>query len=650
MATPIRWQPPSNTPKWSPPQDPLGLDAGIESDVDAFGRASTPTPASPAMPTTRAPQISGGQALALLDEELQRNLDEANAAMDAEEARRPTGPNEVIAGQMEGSLGAYGGAFQNFLRFQPRRGARANPDRPFVEQRVAERTEQDPARAAAAYEQAIPFQPEPYLPLPRHEDETEEEYAARNELFAEMDFRQQREAYDRKKEEWLSTGGRDLATLDTRAIGRTPGAIGMEEAQRQGQENIDSAREEQDRELAREQAIAAGKQADATLTVAQQQKEQRAREEAGMAAVKQLQSVRRQAREALVAMPQASREQVAKGLSKGTKIAAVLGAMAQGWMGNPITAVNDAIDRAVGEQMDLYTRRKSEYQDVIDEADDATGMLDFITNSVGGNREASAALLREMHIEDTIADIQAKEAATNVPIQKAMYKQLRVALESQLREETMAMELQLAKTPEMLGFTIDSPFARLMREETRATMKEAREEQMDLRKDFRGEASKVAADERQLGLESVKQQGAVAAKRAEKDAEAAKDIKIKSAAFGAVEQQIDDLLSNTGNIHGRGMAWTGESDQRITTDSQLTALKQALTQAFTGATATEDQQEAFARLVEGDWSELSDDSLRARLRALKNIVSAQRRYLQKELPSSDRQITNPRELSTFKPR
>lgn len=614
----------------------------LEADVDAAGRAFVP----PA-PAPRDEWIPGEQA------ELQANLAAADARLAEEAARRPPGPGEVLAGQMQGSLGAFGDAASLYARNLPKTARRYNAAFPFVQQKAAERRDQDPQRAAAEYEQAFPFQPEPFQPLPRYEGESEEDYQGRMQIFADADMRSQMDAYERKREEYLA-GNQDLSTINTRDIGRAPGAIGTEEATLQGQENVDAAREDQDRELALEQAKVADKQADATLAVAEQVDEQRAIEDAAIKARQVYAQTRSQARKALAEMPQRSREQISKGLSKGTKVAAVLGAIAQGWRGDPITAVNDAIDRGVNEQMERYERKRAEYGDTIAELDDEMAFVDFIVNSVGGNRQAAAAMLRGMHIEDAAADFAAAEARTNVPVAKAIYKQGQVALLEQERSETMAAELQAAQTPEYVGVTRDSPLMRFKREIAKAQMDSAMKEQVDIRKDERGvaikDAERAADAEVAMQLEGVKQEGAVAAKRAEATIMSEKDIKMKTAAFGAVEQQIDDILDVKGNLHGRGMVWTGTSGERITLDSQLTALKQSLTQAFTGATATEEQQEAFARLVEGDWSELSDEALRARLRALKNIVSSQRRYLQNQIGSAQKQAVSPAEFSTFKPR
>ena len=654
-------------PKWSPGSvgsapggDPFaGMYGGgpeqnsSEMDQAQFDALRAPAVAAPDDMDSQFAAIQGTE-----DAELQANLAAADARLAEEAARRPPGPGEVLAGQMQGSLGAFGDAAELYARNLPKMGRKYNAAFPFVQQKVAERVDEDPARAAAEYDRAFPFQPEPFQPLPRYEGESDADYNERMQIFADADMRSQMDAYERKKQEWLTTGGRDLAALDTRDIGRTPGAIGMEEANLQGQENVDAARESQDKELALQKEITAEKQADATMAVAQQVDEQRAIEDAAIKARQVYVQTRTDARKALAAMPMRSREQIAKGLSKGTKVAAVLGAIAQGWRGDAITAVNDAIDSAVGDQMDRYERRRAEYGDTVAELDEEMRFIDFLVNSVGGNRQAAAAMLREMHMEDTVADFAAAEARTNVPVQQALYKQGRVQLTDQLRNETAAMELQAAQTPEWVGVTRDSPLMRFKREIAKAQMDNAMKEQMDIRKDERGvaikDAERVADADVAMKLEGVKQEGAVAAAeaqgRAEGQAVSEKDIKLKTAAFGAVEQQIDDILGVQGNLHGRGMAWTGTSGERITLDSQLTALKQSLTQAFTGATATEEQQEAFARLVEGDWSELSDEALRARLRALKNIVSSQRRYLQNQIGSAQKQAVSPAEFSTFKPR
>ena len=608
--------------------------------VTRFGRRAAGLPEEP-RPQLRADDVS--------DDELQANIEQADAVLGGQPPARVT-PQGVIEGQMSGNVASQAGAYEQFLANLPTHASKANPRAPIVQRRFSERQDDSPESAALGYEQAYGgFQPVPFdaSRYERYEDETDEQFAERMAMFEEIDLGEQRDRYERQKAADIE-GAWTLG--DTRDIGRAPGALGMEEAFRQGQENVDTATEEQATERARLEAIAAQEQREATEVAADAMEEQRLREEAGIQAVNQLRTLRDDTRKQLAAMPQVNRERVAKGLSQGTKVAAVLGAIAQGWRGDPITAVNDAIDRGVAEEMDKYARRQSELQDITAEADDAMGFLDYVTTSLGGNVRAGQQVLRSMRMEDAIADLAAKEAATNVPVIKAQLAQTRVALEKQLRDESDALELEYRTTPETIGVTIDTPWRKLMREEAKAQLKEGREEQRDLRKAYVGAASDDTKFARELELEGVKQEGAANAKRVEANAMGEKDIKLKSAAFGAVEQQIDDLLDNTGNIHGRGLAWTGSAEERIVTDSQLTALKQSLTQAFTGATATEEQQEAFARLIEGDWSELSDDALRARLRSLKNIVSSQRRYLQKELGPETKQAVSPRELSTFQPR
>jgi hypothetical protein len=637
VAGPVQWASPDaapvNRPTWAPPDDAV---AGFESDVDEFGRA-----VSPAAPTgpRRAPQISGGQAMDMLDAELEANLAAADAELEAQGQRGPGGPGDVIAGQMQGLYDSEGLARQQYLANQPKHGSRANPVAPFVQRRLAE---QQGGNALA-----FDFQPQPYEPIPRFEGDTDEEYAARNDLFEQIHQREEQDRYDRQYAEAVGQAGTLTPDTDMGQIGQV---LGFEDAQRQGAGREHAAMTEQATELAREEAIAAQKQADATNEAAAAMDRQREHERQAQAAVTHLRGVRDQARKDLAALPQINRERIAKGLSTGTKLAAVFGAIAQGWRGDAITAVNDAIDRGVAEEMDRYSRKQAEYGDTVAQADDAMGFLDFSVNSLGGNVRAGESMLRTAKIEDAIAELKAREAAATVPVMREQLMNVRVGLEQRLRDETDAMELEAITTPERLGFTIDTPAMKLERELAKTAITEGRKEQRDLRKDFRGEVSKEADRAGAMELEGVKSQGAVAAKRAEKDAEWDNKIKEQTRLWNAAEKQIDDILSNTGNIHGVGMIGTGSKDERITTDSQRRGLKLSLTSAWTGASASPEQQEEFEALVEGDWTEISDDDFRARLRALKNIVSAQRRGMQNPLGSAEKNITNPRELSTFEPR
>lgn len=640
MVTPVKWSPPAAAgplPQWTPPDDSL---AGLDSAVDTMGRPVAGTgPVGPA--PRRVSNLSADQQLdQIAEEELQNSIAQADAQLE-QEGRAP-GPMDMIAGQMAGSQQAYGDALSAYLLNQPKHGSKANPKAPFVQRRAAER------HGSMAFEYPE-FAPEPYDAPPQHEGESDADYAERVQLFADMDTQLQRESYDRQRAEAEAQAGTLTPETNTRQIGQA--GLGFEEAYRQGSERETAAMQAQADDVAREEAIAAQKQADATAEMARVQEDQAAREQAGMEARQHLVGVREQARKNLAAMPELNRDRVAKGLSTGTKIAAVLGAIAQGWRGDAVTAVTDAIDRGVQEEMDKYARRSGEYQAVVDEADDAMNFLDFTVNSLGGSVRAGQSMLRSARMEDAIAELKAKEAAAATPVIREQLMNTRVKLEEQLRVESDAQDLEAITTPERIGFSIDTPARRLAREEARAIMKDSREEQRDLRKMGVQSIEKEADRAGALELEGAKSAGAVAAKTAEKDAEWDQEVKKRTMAMGAAETAIDDFLAaNTGNIHGRGLPGTGESDQRIDTDSFRTALKLQITQAFTGATATPEQQEAFDRLVDGDWSELSDDAMRARLRSLKGILASQRKYMQRPLQTPDAQIKNPRELSSFKSR
>lgn len=598
-------------PKWSPGSvgpapggDPFAgmYGGGPEQNSSEMDQAQFDALRAPAPPSSMDDQFAAIQQNE--DAELQANLAAADARLAEEAARRPPGPGEVLAGQMQGSLGAFGDAAELYARNLPKMGRKYNAAFPFVQQKVAERVDEDPARAAAEYDRAFPFQPEPFQPLPRYEGESDADYNERMQIFADADMRSQMDAYERKKQEWLTTGGRDLAALDTRDIGRTPGAIGMEEANLQGQENVDAARESQDKELALQKEITAEKQADATMAVAQQVDEQRAIEDAAIKARQVYVQTRTDARKALAAMPMRSREQIAKGLSKGTKVAAVLGAIAQGWRGDAITAVNDAIDSAVGDQMDRYERRRAEYGDTVAELDEEMRFIDFLVNSVGGNRQAAAAMLREMHMEDTVADFAAAEARTNVPVQQALYKQGRVQLTDQLRNETAAMELQAAQTPEWVGVTRDSPLMRFKREIAKAQMDNAMKEQMDIRKDERGvaikDAERVADADVAMRLEGVKAEaGSAKETRTQAQQLAAqhgKDVAKMQAASKILGSFVKKARS--GDVAGRGLdAYFATEEGRNVRETIKEGLRRQLrfeSQGVIGEDEIEDRVESMS--------------------------------------------------------
>lgn len=607
--------------------------------IERFERGDVSPETAARLQNAQREHAGAAQTLAPPADDLDANLAAADAALSRGEW--DPSPMGLIGGMLGSSAEATAMAKQDWLANQPLHTSRANPMKRFT-------------RGALQEQRGVAFQPEefqvelPDLP-PQIPGETQEEYAERAQNMADAYIELQRRQHE-QEQQWAA-GDAGMLSEDTRTIGRDPGAPGFEEAQRQSQERVDFATGQRLDEESAAAAELAAKTAEDTRAAAESIEYQQAKEEAGMRAYEAKQALRTDARKQLAAMPEINREKIARGLSTGTKVAAVLGAIAQGWRGDAVTAVNDAIDRGVNEAVDRYTRRTGEYQQVIDEADDEMRMLDYLTNSLGGNVRAAAGMLHEMRQEAALQELDARIAAARNPEEKAVLQQNRVALEQQWREQTRQADIADTRNPERLGITIDTPERRLNRKLNMQILEAAPKEQAALRMKGIDSAEKVADREGAANQKRIEAEGQVAAKRAEKDAEWEQTVKKQTAAMGAVETAIDDFLEkNPGNIHGRGWALTGDSDQRIETDSFLTALQQQVTQAFTGATATEEQAEAFKKLVQGDWTELSDDALRARLRSLQSIVANQREYMQRPLQSAESPITNVRELSTFKPR
>lgn len=613
--------------------------------VDASRFMAPPEPAPAQRPAAKPmPKTAKAQAAAVLqgqmgtrgpgeeytDEEL---LARADARLAAEEAAQkegqggaPLGNTDVYSGQMGALEEAYALLELEKAKMGPVTTSAPNPKAPIVRRRFAERQLQDAETASAAYDAANPFVPEPYQPLPPYEGESEADWQARNQIFADADMRSQLDAWERKKADYLANAGQ---VGDPRDIGRAPGAPGMEEALRQGTEQEHAAQVAMGDEVAREEAIAAQKQADATTELAGAMDRQRQHEQEAQAAVQHLQGVRDQARKALAAMPQVSRERVAKGLSTGTKLAALFGAIAQGWKGDAITAVNDAIDKGVAEEIDKYTRRQSEYQDTVAQADEAMNYLDFVTNSLGGNVRAGESLLRQAKIEDAIAELRAKESAAKNDVVRAQLVNVRIGLEQRLRDETDALELEVRTTPSNIVRTWD-PF-RAERRQIAEQQKELRAEARDVRKDVRGAAEKATDREHAFALERAKAERAAKAKNS-------KHLSDQAYTFGKDVEKIDttikgiNALLDQDDIRGYGFtasplpeSWTGEAD----TNAQIDLVLDELARLKSGAAIGQDEWEMYDSMLRGGTTLGGEERLRRNLERVKTFLVSKRDSIEK---------------------
>jgi hypothetical protein len=166
----------------------------------------------------------------------------------------------------------------------------------------------------------------------------------------------------------------------------------------------------------------------------------------------------------------------------------------------------------------------------------------------------------------------------------------------------------------------------------------------------RGAQFDIQKERAKVGAEAGAQAGKMEMERRKKILENSDD-------WGVVEQMIDEWEQrNTGNIHGTGVPLTGTREQRIENDSFDTLLPQMAIKAITGANFSEAQGKAAERLVEGSWTEMSDDAKRARIRSLKNLAGSQRRYAARLLGEEGTEPLNqqpvvqgPEGFTTFQP-
>lgn len=629
MAGPISWIPPSGPPvKWSPPDDSL---AGISGSFDETGRAVVAAPTSPRAGSSgpNFGALSAQQQMDMIpEEELQGNLAAADAAL---APRGPLGPDEILAGQAGGLTEAYADLEARRLAMRPRTVAKANPKAPIVQRRFFQRGDPNPDEREAIYEQQNPFQPSPYLPLPRDPDESDEEYTARNQTFEEFHIASERDDYDRRKAADIEAA---QTVTDPRDIGQGI-APGMEEALRQGTEQEHAAMVQQSQDVAREEAIAAQKQADATTEMARATFAQREHEQAAQEAVQQIRGVSDQARKNLAAMPEINRQRVAKGLSTGTKIAALLGAIGQGWRGDAVTAVNDAIDKGVAEEMDKYIRRQGEYQDTVAQADDAMSFLDFTVNSLGGSVRAGESMLRAAKIEDAIAELKAKESAAATPVIAAQLANVRVGLEQRLRDETDALELEAVTTPNMIIKTYDPQRheRRLIEEQ----QKEYRGEIRDVRKDFRGLPQDDLKHARALELEGVKGEAAAGKERSGEATKLAHQHSKDVAKMQAASQIMRGFVkrARAGDVAGRGMdAYFATEEGRQVRETVKEGLRRQLRYESQGVIG-EDEIEDRVDSMESGWGDNEYLQNAERLINANDMEVEEREY---GLPEEARQI------------
>jgi len=495
-----------------------------------------------------------------------------------------------------------------------------------------------------------PFNPEPFDPsvFPRHEGETDEQYAARMALFEETDLRQQRETYDRGVAEQQATAGQ---LGNVRDIGK-PGHLGMGEAQIQAAEGQSAAELEQAKATAdaQRQAAEVSKQATEAAVKADQERRDFARQQRD--AIAQAQAVQADAREKLAALPELDPNRTFKSMSAGNKFWAILGSLAGGAIGS--SEVNDRLFAMAQHDLEAQKANAAQTFDAASTADRAVDQqMTLYRDLLGaaGDEAAADAMFLQLQLEDAHKMLEAQLAETTVPKLQADIQAAMVGLKQQIDQQQRAIDMSLATTPSSFLRTVDplGPRTRKKLEERAAILEKERTDFQKMGVTGEENALERTARREEKALEGeAKVRAQVAGERTKEELE----IKKATDEWGAVETLVSDFLkANPGDIAGEGLWLGGDQEARIKTRSFKRALKLLMTSGFTGASASEAQESDINGLIEGDWTELTDDAARTRLNEILNIASAKRRYHQKRLESlsTTPRISSGAELPSFVP-
>lgn len=343
------------------------------------------------------------------------------------------------------------------------------------------------------------------------------------------------------------------------------------------------------------------------------------------------------------------------------KVAWAISAIADGMRGlDPMGALNRAIEQDIGIQRANYAQQQGNLEAAQGQLASARSLYADLRQTIG-DEDVAANALRIARYEQAKAMVMAEQMRNGVPLTVAQGSAEIAELDQKIADIRLQTQERIAVTPERIGGgrrpLVQGPLRRTLERREEGSLDEARAlraKAVDLGGDA---AQQERAGEQALAVERVKSEGAAAAKHAEGDIEVRKKILENSRDWAAVEQMIDDWEArNTGDVPGTGLPWTGSSAERIENDSFDTLLPDMVVKAVTGANATPEQREGAIKLAQGSWHNMTDEAKRDRLRALKNLASAQRRMAARQLgedpdaPLSRRPVAlSPDEFSTFEP-
>lgn len=268
-------------------------------------------------------------------------------------------------------------------------------------------------------------------------------------------------------------------------------------------------------------------------------------------------------------------------------------------------------------------------------------LLGWLRTQTGDERVADEAF-RVWSLQQIQKQAMAKLADAGVDVQAAQSHEFILGLKQKIVDATRQMEIVAATTVPFFTSYVDPRTPDQKRIDMKLaesgirTAEKAGDQAIDIAaKRQEGVQTRESAEriaETGVRAKEVEARSKAIEKTIEERAKADAEILKNTREWGAVEQMVDDFLgANPEEIHGSGIPLTGTRGERISTDSFNQLLPQMLIKAITGANFSEEQGEAAKRLAEGSWDEFSDADKRARLRAIKNLASSQRRYLQKQL-------------------
>jgi hypothetical protein len=632
-----------------PPGAGMGTAAALPIDEPAyipqgFGLGAAAAQGGGFDPTAYAPDPDIGLDLADVGQARQASVGSMGAAamgsvgparaVDYPQEAAPLSAFEQAASEQQGRLDTL----QAFLADNPvQHGSAANPMRPIAEQQAQN------FYGGGALEVA-PFQYQSSAQaIPRNEGENDEDYAARVSLFQMADEQGQYETWQRGVAEQQEAAG----TLgDVRDIGRK-GHLGMAEATVQAAEGKGEAEVNQLTAAAQAQAQAADTSRLAIEEARAMRQEAQDRADHQWEAVKLVQVEQAKARAKLQALPDLDPRRTFKSMSGGAKFAAILGALAGGWIGS--TKTIDRLDAMAAQDLEVQKAERGMAFDLSAKADEAVSsqmsLYKDLRDSVG---DAADPVWYQMQMSDAAEIIEAQLAETTVPLARAQLQETLVGIKEKIDAKQREIDTLLVKTPDRVATSFDPVGARARR---------AIEKQIIDERNFQQDLTKVGIDVEQKGLD---RQGRIDEKQMEgrakveaqvkgEQVKADMDIKKASDEWGAVETLVGDFLkANPDDIAGAGAPLGGNQNDRIRTRSFKNALELLATSGFTGATATERQAEQIKELVEGGMWEMTDDAFRTRLGEIMNIASSRRRYYQNQLGSPDPRIGDPTKgLSSF---